>query len=627
MIDKKIDLNFFGTQDTVKKVCQALTSNTRSVSFFIPDKDNFTPYTDGKTIFLPRPSLKAQSLEDSRRWWANAFHEISHNDPIMMKDFLVAKNDKLDLSSPPGFIHNLVVDYSTEHNRYGEFKGRDFLFGNHHAQVMTDWDKDIYGKHSENKDAEALKALKLLDIQQREEWQPQILGKHKELYDVASEHCKNTFDSMQEYKEEYHNLSPEKGGTAEERLAFTKKMIDKFFEMDYEEEKKNGKGKGDGKKSGELRELNGKLSPDDHGNGTKEVTKGKGDKDGDGKITPKCDFSPQEEGKNRDKWKKGSPSGHKGAMGEGGYIPYTADKNLILDFQKGTTLNADPNSDDEMGTYRKRHLREMASAIKPITKSEEDELSRYYGFDHKISNGAKKKLKRLLKISSRASIKYSQTKGKIHGKNLFKTKVPEASHEFKKKVFKKKKEKDILDVSVTILCDFSGSMHWEKLDYAGQALISLMELLKSLQINHELLGFTERWPRLVSLVFKSFEGKKVSVSTMQTYLRMGSKASCQNADGDSILWAWSRIARQKTKRKILIVLSDGSPATDNPGNCGTFTKKVCEQIQTDKRVELYGIGICDSSVKRFYKDYDVINSPEQIENALIKVLQKKILNR
>lgn len=99
----------------------------------------------------------------------------------------------------------------------------------------------------------------------------------------------------------------------------------------------------------------------------------------------------------------------------------------------------------------------------------------------------------------------------------------------------------------------------------------------------------------------------------------------QNCDGDSVLYAYHRLAARKEKRKLLIVLSDGSPASSRGGDVDAFTRKVVTGIQDGKQVQIVGIGICDRNVSRIYKEHYVINRADEIETALLKVIEKKIL--
>ena len=90
------------------------------------------------------------------------------------------------------------------------------------------------------------------------------------------------------------------------------------------------------------------------------------------------------------------------------------------------------------------------------------------------------------------------------------------------------------------------------------------------------------------------------------------------------MWAYSRLLQQKTARKVLVVLSDGQPQSRR-GDCSYHTKQVIEQIEKQGKVEIYGVGIESDSVKNFYKDYQVIHRAEDLEGALLNLIQNRII--
>jgi cobalamin biosynthesis protein CobT len=105
---------------------------------------------------------------------------------------------------------------------------------------------------------------------------------------------------------------------------------------------------------------------------------------------------------------------------------------------------------------------------------------------------------------------------------------------------------------------------------------------------------------------------------------MSGPSLCNNDDGAAIMWAHSRLIRNKAKRKIMIVLSDGSPACQQ-ADAMPFTQKVVKEIEQKSPVELYGIGIMDDNVRRIYRDWKVIRDASELETALLSVVKDKII--
>jgi len=74
-----------------------------------------------------------------------------------------------------------------------------------------------------------------------------------------------------------------------------------------------------------------------------------------------------------------------------------------------------------------------------------------------------------------------------------------------------------------------------------------------------------------------------------------------------------------------LVLSDGQPAS-NRGNCKDFTKNVIRQIENGKNTEIYAIGIETDCVKNLYTNSRVIQSPNELEGAVLSVVKNYILS-
>jgi cobaltochelatase CobT len=181
-------------------------------------------------------------------------------------------------------------------------------------------------------------------------------------------------------------------------------------------------------------------------------------------------------------------------------------------------------------------------------------------------------------------------------------------------------------------------MAGQRIETAKSAAIAIAEALKDIGIPFEVTGFCSEYePRMGSMagttgrfgrrgerldlhVFKSFE--TVSMHGI-CEMRNGS----QNPDGECLAWAAKRLSLQKQKRKILMVFSDGQPATgDTP--FGTLQSDLRARIKeiSDFGIEVIGVGIETNYVKEFYPDYviltDVKDLPKQAMSKIAKALEK-----
>lgn len=227
-----------------------------------------------------------------------------------------------------------------------------------------------------------------------------------------------------------------------------------------------------------------------------------------------------------------------------------------------------------------------------------------------------KKIRNLLKTWSQVRWRGGKPKGKINKKSLASI---TAGND---RIFRQKEQKDILDVSVGLLVDSSGSMGGNKYTHAAASAILLSECLSSLHIPHAVWGFTEE-EDCVIYEHKTFNSpiskQQLSASFASSDVSLGN-----NDDADSVLFAYSQLRQQKTKRKLLIVLSDGQPCGQVVGG-RAYLKQVVREIEKEKKVEIYGVGIQSNAVREFYSDYKVLDDVRCLETAILTLIKDKLI--
>lgn len=151
-----------------------------------------------------------------------------------------------------------------------------------------------------------------------------------------------------------------------------------------------------------------------------------------------------------------------------------------------------------------------------------------------------------------------------------------------RRVFGDLTKKRTLNTAITGVVDVSGSMGSNEEPgfcayYALRTAIALAESWSKLGIANEWLGYTVSdyqdiglveadlkgpffcRPPLRHLIFKGFDEKLKTVRGRF----MDIQGHGSNVDGESVAWAARRLAARPEPRKILVVLSDGKPATWN----------------------------------------------------------------
>jgi cobalamin biosynthesis protein CobT len=240
-------------------------------------------------------------------------------------------------------------------------------------------------------------------------------------------------------------------------------------------------------------------------------------------------------------------------------------------------------------------------------------------------------VRRLIQIKAKVQTQYGTKKGKLDQSRL--SRICFNAPGFNERVFKNKIENKLLDAAITVLVDMSGSMGGQKVFNALASTLLVNEVCSTLNIPLEIIGFTDGYSstfggiKPIMYIYKSFSDLKVSSDSLREYFAYSSNHMSGNPDGENILWAYDRLAKRKERKKLLIVMSDGSPAASK--SCmgiGEFTHKVIEEIEASKSVDIYGLGLCSDSVQYYYKAHSVVSKPEEIPSKLIELIERKIVN-
>lgn len=261
------------------------------------------------------------------------------------------------------------------------------------------------------------------------------------------------------------------------------------------------------------------------------------------------------------------------------------------------------------------------------------------------------RLKRLLLIKSKASLKGAQKTGKLHNKNLFRAAMPVIGNgDWNTRIFKQRHIKDTLDTSVHILMDFSGSMCGEKFVAASIGVGVLSNVLTTLKIPHSIYGYTTNYGNVfrehteihdpiakkrgvpVTIRIKGEKNKAFKFSDVVYKLCHLEYVMQQNADADSLLYVASEAKKSPRKRKIIIVISDGAPtlAYTNSKRCEPILRDAVKLIENDPAYEIGAIGIGrGSGVPNFYSNHSEIsvNAIDTLPEAIVDLFKKLILSK
>jgi len=125
-------------------------------------------------------------------------------------------------------------------------------------------------------------------------------------------------------------------------------------------------------------------------------------------------------------------------------------------------------------------------------------------------------------------------------------------------------------------------------------------------------------------IYKDFNERiDAIVRKRMAYAMNAQNDLCQNIDGESLLYAVDRLSKQREKRKVVIVLSDGQPAGCH--NAGAHLRYAVKRVEASG-IECIGIGIKDDSVERYYPKHVVLEELEALPALVMQQLQKILIN-
>ncbi|MBX3476997.1 MAG: cobaltochelatase subunit CobT [Brevundimonas sp.] len=212
--------------------------------------------------------------------------------------------------------------------------------------------------------------------------------------------------------------------------------------------------------------------------------------------------------------------------------------------------------------------------------------------------------------------------------------------------FKAESESPFRDTVVTLLLDNSGSMRGRPIMVTAVCADILARTLERCGVKVEILGFTTRaWKGGQSREAWITAGKPANPGRLNDLRHIIYKAADapwrrakknlglmmregllkENIDGEALLWAHDRLMARSEQRRILMVISDGSPVDDSTqsANAALYLDKhlrqVIGEIEPASPVELMAIGI-GHDVTRFYRRAVMLADVEQLAGAMIEKL-------
>jgi hypothetical protein len=191
------------------------------------------------------------------------------------------------------------------------------------------------------------------------------------------------------------------------------------------------------------------------------------------------------------------------------------------------------------------------------------------------------------------------------------------------------KRKKAMDTAVTILADMSTSMSAPK-GPANQLVLKRYQIARNSM--YALANTLDR-VRHVDYNMAYFYGDDTvtqvtdfhedAKSTAHRYLHIRPQGLTPMAE--AIYWAYAKLASSRRSRKVVLVLTDGKPQSNQyRGNYTAITREIIQRgIQAG--VEIYGLGIETMSVVDLFPHYSVIEHRDGLPQALFELSQQILI--
>lgn len=583
-----------------QKAAQALAGKAGlRVQFHDRGTDQYCTDASG-TLYIPRPGLDWD--KDQTAMWRNGYsHELGHWIPGNRDVFPLVTERKIDMSTLFGIALNCVDDVRNDRVRCETYPG---MVADHVAAtaqiVRRNWSKPIDpAMPAENKVVLTL-AAGMVACHALEN--DKLAACYDALRESLDAQCSAWLDTMDRdgWLARWYALE-----TGEQEYAYVSELLREVFKLSPEETGESehtepGKGDKDGDKDGKGK---GKGKPAD------------GDADGE-----ECEGEADGESEPTDKESKGTalrptvnyddllrlPSHSKERAEE-------REHGTRIDYS--TSINTD-GYDPHTATTTTVKVPDMPVKPRVVTKLEETITETNV---RDIAGTAR----RYLQAETRKRDMYNQKSGKLDTRKLSKAATYRGSDV--PAVFKTPAPKREINTAVSILVDGSGSMRGEdKYFLACAAGYGMAQICQSFNVPCEIAIFSELDSNENAHYLVKQWHERADERLIVDRFSAVSDYMLNNADGDSILVAYSRLIQRQEAKRILVVMSDGSPAGYRPGNLYRYTAKVIERIERERTIDIMGVGILDNNVSGLYKNHSVVWNPAEIPAKLIEVLKANI---
>ncbi|EIY0214487.1 porphyrin biosynthesis protein [Escherichia coli] len=251
-----------------------------------------------------------------------------------------------------------------------------------------------------------------------------------------------------------------------------------------------------------------------------------------------------------------------------------------------------------------------------------------------VSSTLAKDLERAIASRNRVQFIPGQRRGRIHGASLYRLAMNDD------RVFRKKEDHRAVNACVQQVIDLSGSMDGVKIQLALASAYTIADALDRINVPNIITGFTtfgspdyetrskRGFTRFEALMLPIIKNWNEKANSPEIRARMGYVCETfpllNNVDGESVAQLATLFAGRMEDKKIMLVMSDGEPCATGSGFY-QHLRTVTKEIETLSDIELMAIGILTDEPRRYYKNYALVNSVEELGPSVVTELSRIIL--
>jgi len=567
-------------------------------------------FTDGKVITLPSLGMDAKlSPEQVKLMRGYVDHEAGHHRHSDLKRiFSFYSKNKNENRPNLTDLHNILEDIWMEDKVIEMYPGAHKNLSQVNQSIFG---KNLEGFKSINTKDYSFDAIKLgLKVWAKHYQQETSLSHEiKEMYseDVSkildkyveeAYKCESSDDVIRLAKAIYKTFDepPEGDSSSETQETPDPDQFDpaEGDSFDEGEEHPDDKGKGDAKREAEA--LGGTPV----------------DGEGSGSDIPSMIEEEAEDG-------KGGLGGSEGPLSSNHYRVYSTEKDTV---------------------YSQLNLKDLGKGSRDVwrmiqTKDHRD----YENVKNRISTtvkAMKAKLRRSLLARQQRDWDFGKEAGRLNSKRLV------SGYTGNPLVYKTRTDRIEVDTAITVLVDLSGSMRSMGKDTVTRdCAVALAECFEGSNMPFKIVGFCNkgssdsssgssmyhRYEPLDTVVFK--ERNQPLKNAKHAIANLNEAVGGNNSDYDFIFNEIEDLKKQPEKRKVLFVLSDGSPACYSDAGTGEHIKHIRKAISNGSKngVECVGVGICSTAVKGIYNDHVVVNDVNDLGTTIFGKLTQILLGK